>query len=987
MPTQISEAQFEEHIQNYLVKNHGYIKRGSSHYDKQYAVDWEMLTEFIQTTQPRQRAALVDQHSEDFVQQAFSKRLAQQIDSFGILHVLRHGVKDQWVSLDLFYPRPESDLNPDIAANFAKNIFSVMRQCKYSQTNENSLDLVVFINGIPLITMELKTALTWQTVDHAIQQYKSDRDPRELLFQFKRCMVHFAVDTDQVYMCTHLNKLKSRFLPFNLWRDGWAWNPSNPNQDEYNTSYLREDILSPVTVSDLIKHFVIVQKDVEHNEDGKPITKETQIFPRYHQLDVVRKMIAHVQAHHTGNCYLIQHSAWSGKSNSIAWLSHRLVSLHNQDNDTIFDSVIIVTDRRVLDSQLQNTVAQFQHTKWVVQAIDGWSKQLKQALESWAKIIITTIQKFPYIVAEVWELTQQHFAVIIDEAHSSQTGETVKSMKQILKTNNLEGAELQSQNEREDVEDKIVAEMQSRWKLDNVSYFAFTATPKNKTLELFGTQQFDGEYRPFHLYSMRQAIEEWFIVDVLKNYTTFDVYRALLKHIENDPQYKTSEAKKLLINYVDQHNITIKKKIQLVVDHFVDHVRYKIWWKAKAMIVTKSRLHAVLYKLAMDAYLKQQWYGSIKALIAFSWTVSDPETWVEYTESSLNGVSESKTKETFKQNEYKFLIVANKFQTGFDEPLLSAMYVDKKLWWVQAVQTLSRLNRVHPEKDDVLVLDFYNTSDDIKSAFQPYYEASALSQWTDANRLHDMYTKILQLDLFSEQDIEDFATALFSNHTQQKLYALLSPILNRYDSLDSEKKKEIKLITQQYSKDYAFISQLITFTDTSLEKMYVFCRYISKKMKLDWERPPYEIVEDVNMEALKIKKNWQGSIELEKWWAEAFDPMHPGWWAWNMNDDNDILSNIIKDLNDKFGKDLTEIDRVRLNSITKKIEDNVELNKVFVNNPKAKAYIEFNTQFNDEMTGIINESFDFYKKIIDTPEMADYVKEQMFNHLWKKKSS
>jgi len=933
----------------------------------------------------KQWSALVEQHSEDFVQQAFSKRLANQIASFGILHVLRHGVKDQWVSVDLFYARAESTLNPDIAENFRKNNFSVMRQCKYSEKNENSLDLVIFINGIPLITMELKTALTWQTVSDAIKQYKSDRDPKETVFQFKRCTVHFAVDTDQVYMCTNLNKLKSRFLPFNQWRDWWAWNPNNTNHDEYNTSYLREDILSPDTISDLVKHFAIVQKNIEHDEQGKEKTKEVQIFPRYHQLDVVRKTIADVAEKKAWHSYLVQHSAWSGKSNSIAWLSHRLVSLHDEGNNTIFDTVIIVTDRRVLDSQLQNTVKQFQHTKWVVQAIDWGSKQLREALESGAKIIITTIQKFPYIVAEVGELSQQNFAVIIDEAHSSQTGETVKSMKQVLKAEKLEEAEKQSQSEWEDIEDKIIAEMQSRWKLDNVSYFAFTATPKNKTLELFGTKHFDGQFYPFHLYSMRQAIEEWFIIDVLKNYTTFDVYRALLKQIENDPQYKTSEAKKVLIKYVDQHKVTIKKKIQIIVDHFVNNVRFKLWGKAKAMIVTKSRLHAVLYKIAMDAYLKEEWYGSIKSLVAFSWTVVEPEINVEHTEGNMNGVSDTKTKETFKKNDYKFLIVANKFQTWFDEPLLNAMYVDKKLWWVQAVQTLSRLNRVHPEKDDVFVLDFYNSSDDIKECFQPYYEASALSEWTDANRLHDMSTTILQFGLFGEEDIEAFAKALFNNHAQQRLYAILSPILNRYDQIEPEKKKEIKQLTQQYTKDYAFISQLITFTDTSLEKMYVFCRYISKKMKLDRDELPYEIVEDVDMEAFKIKKNWQGSIELEKWWAEAFDPMHPWWGAWGNIDENDILSNIIKDLNEKFGKDLTEIDRVRLNSISKKIEENQDLHHVFVNNSKNKAYIEFNNHFNDEMTSVINESFEFYKKIIDTPEMADYVKEKMFNNIWRKK--
>lgn len=985
MPKQISEAQFEEHIQNYLLAHHNYTKRATSSYDKQYGLDREMLAQFLQTTQPKQWEALVEQHSEDFVQQAFSKRLAQQIESFGLLHVLRHGIKDQWVSVDLFYARPESDLNPDIAELFSKNTFSVMRQCKYSERNENSLDLVVFVNGIPLLTMELKTALTGQTVSDAIKQYKSDRDPKENILQFKRCMVHFAVDTDQVYMCTKLAGLKSRFLPFNKWNEGWAGNPTNSNSDEYNTSYLREDILSPETLSDLIKHFVIVQKETEHDENGKEKVKETQIFPRYHQLDVVRKVITDVQDKQSGKSYLVQHSAWSGKSNSIAWLSHRLVSLHNTNNEVIFDSVIIVTDRKVLDSQLQNTVTQFQHTKWVVQPIDGGSKQLREALEWWAKIIITTIQKFPYIVAEIGELRQQRFAVIIDEAHSSQTGETVKSLKQVLKNENLDEAEKQSEDEWEDIEDKIVAEMESRWRLENVSYFAFTATPKNKTLELFGTKQFDGQFRPFHLYSMRQAIEEWFIIDVLKNYTTFDVYRALLKQIMNDPQYKTSEAKKVLIKYVDQHKYTIRQKIEIIVQHFMNQARFKLGWKAKAMIVTKSRLHAVLYKIAIDVYLKEQGYGNTKALVAFSGTVLDPETNTEHTEANMNGVSEAQTKETFKKNEYKFLIVANKFQTGFDEPLLNVMYVDKKLGWVQAVQTLSRLNRVHPEKDEVFVLDFYNTSDDIKEAFQPYYEASVLSEWTDVNRLHDMRTKLLQLGLFGDEDIEAFAKVFFSNQPQQRLYAILSPILNRFDNREKEKKKETKQTVQQYARDYAFIAQIISFTDTSLEKTYVFCRYLAKKMRLDRDELPYEIVEDVDMEAFKIKKNWQGSIELEKWWAEPFDPMHPWGWGNVKKDEIDILSNIIKDLNDRFGKELNDIDRVKINAMTKKIDENEELHKIFLNNPKHKVYLEFSNHFDDEVLGIMQDWFEFYKKFADRPEISDYIKEKVFEYLWRKK--
>jgi type I restriction enzyme R subunit len=660
------------------------------------------------------------------VKTKFLQRLASEISKRGTLDVLRKGVKDSGCKVQLAFFRPATGLNQATQKLYEANQFTVIRQLRYSENGHQSIDLVLFLNGLPIFTAELKNPLTGQNVQHAITQYRTDRDPKEPLFAFGRCLAHFAIDPDLVYLTTQLQGSKTRFLPFNQGRNGGAGNP--PSWKGFATAYLWEQTWSRDSVLDLIQNFVHVVE--EEDDSGKKTGKKSLLFPRYHQLDAVRRLVSDARARGTGQLYLIQHSAGNGKSNSIAWLAHLLSSLHDAQAKRIFD-IIIITDRRALDRQLQRTVLAFEQTLGLVENIDTTSHQLRQALEAGKTIIVTTLQKFPVIHDQIGELPGKRFAVIIDEAHSSQSGESTKSLKAILSVPNLEEAEQsEGQEEAEDRDDKINDAMQKRGRLPNMSLFAFTATPKQKTLELFGVRKEDGSYEAFSLYSMRQAIEEGFILDVLENYTTYRAYWNLLKKVSDDPRYEQGKAFALLRAFVEQHQHTIEKKVAIMVEHFAAHVRPKIGDRAKAMIVTRSRPLAVRYKLAVDAYLKSHNHD-FKALVAFSGTVTSEG--IDYTEAGMNtatvgmSVSENQTAEVFKGDEYRLLIVANKFQTGFDQPLLHTMYVDKKLGGVNAVQTLSRLNRTCPGKSDTAVIDFANDADEIKKAFEPYYDRTSPS--------------------------------------------------------------------------------------------------------------------------------------------------------------------------------------------------------------------------------------------------------------------
>ena len=842
----------------------GYRSRKHEDYDRTLCLLPRDVVDFVLATQPKEWKKLEQHHGKEAVREQFLKRLAAEIERRSALDVLRNGLKDSGCKFRLAYFRPASGLNEETRRLHAANLFAVVRQLRYSTKNENSLDLVLFLNGIPIFSAELKNPLNGQDVEDAIRQYKTDRDPREPLLAYGRCLAHFAVDPDLVYVTTRLAGPKTRFLPFNQGKFGGAGNPPvSPTQGGYATGYLWEDTWSRDSVLDLLRQFI---HEVEEEDDkGRKTGQRFLIFPRYQQLDCVRKLVSDARATGAGQRYLIQHSAGSGKSFTIAWLAHQLSTLHDAQNRRVFDSIVVITDRRVLDRQLQTTMRQFEQTLGVVENIDKTSRQLKDALESGKTIIVTTLQKFPVIAQEIGELPGQRFALIVDEAHSSQSGESTKSLKAVLSSRSLEDAEKEeshAQTPEEELENTILAEMAKRGRLPNLSTFAFTATPKPKTLELFGVKRADGKFAPFHLYSMRQAIEEGFILDVLANYSTYKAYWRLLKKVADDPRYDKKKAAYLLKSFVELHPHAIAEKVRICAEHFAAKVQGEIGGKAKAMIVTRSRLHAVRYRRAVDTYLAERGYP-FKALVAFSGTVRDGGH--SYTESGMNGFAETQTAKTFEQSEYRFLIVANKFQTGFDQPLLHTMYVDKKLGGVNAVQTLSRLNRTHPQKKGTLVLDFANEAEEIRAAFEPWYETTLLSEATDPNLLYEMQTRLAAFPVYTEADVDAFAKVYFDpKATQDRLYAVLAPVVDRFGTIAEEEQHDFRSQLTDYVRLYAFLAQVLTFADADLEKLHVFARYLRRLLPADRAELPREVQQNIDMESYRVQQTASGAIALER---------------------------------------------------------------------------------------------------------------------------
>ena len=827
----------------------GYLRRTSQDYDPELCLDPDMVVAFIQATQPQEWTRL-KKHYRDQARPRFLRRLSREIAKRGTLDVLRKGVKDVGAKIRLVYFRPASTLNPELQKKYQANLFTIVRQLHYSARPEDkarSLDMAIFLNGIPLFTIELKNPLTGQTYHDGIHQYRTRRDPREPLFAFRRCLAHFAVDPDQVWLTTHLqghkNENDTSFLPFNQGRGTGAGNPiPPPSSNQFATAYLWEEVWARDSVLDLLEHFI---HEIEVEDDkGRKTGERRLIFPRYHQLDAVRRLLADARALGVGQRYLVHHSAGSGKSYTIAWLAHQLATLHDVNDTPVFDSIVVITDRRVLDRQLQRHVRQFEQTRGLVENIDKTSRQLRQALEDGKRIIVTTLQKFPVISDEIESLPGHRFAVLIDEAHSSQSGEQAKHLKSVLSAGSLEAAAKEEGGEVETWEDLIVAEMKTRGPIPNVSSFAFTATPKPKTLELFGTPQPDGSFRPFSLYAMRQAIEERFIMDVLERYTTYRSYWSLLKKAEDDPRYDRRRATALLTAHVELQDHAIEQKVATMVEHFHAFVARQIEDQAKAMIVTRSRLHAVRYKLALDCYLRERGYP-YQTLVAFSGTVTDPDDGQKYTEAGMNGFSERKTAETFKRVEYRFLVVAEKFQTGFDQPFLAVMYVDKKLSSVHAVQALSRLNRIHPDKHTTQVLDFANEADTIREAFQPYYEATLLTEATDPNLLYDLQQKLDDFHFYTPAELDNLARIWVTarpfgfSETQRvwaahpAIHAALQPAADRFKDADKEEQESFRGTLKDYVRLYGFLSQILTFVDPDLEKLYLFARLL-------WRVLPYE---------------------------------------------------------------------------------------------------------------------------------------------------
>ncbi len=967
-----SEKNLEESVEQALLAG-GYRKRVFSDYNKASCLLLEDVLDFLYATQPTMWEQFKQQFRGD-VDEAkthFFQRLTTEIRNRGTLDILRKGIKTQGCHFKLAYYQPSTTLNADLQQLYEGNVFTIVRQLHYSQKNNNSLDLTLFLNGLPLFTAELKNDFTGQTVQDAMRQYMYSRDTAEPLFAYGRCLAHFAVDPELVYMTTQLAGENTRFLPFNQGRNFGAGNP--PNWQDFATSYLWRDIWSKARVLELVQYFI---HHIEEEDDKGRKAKKRLIFPRYHQLDTVRRLVADAYRKGPAQRYLIQHSAGSGKSNTLAWLAYRLSVLQDEHDRLIFDSVIIISDRRVLDQQLQRTIRQFEQTLGVVENIDKNSQQLKEALEKGKKIIVTTLQKFPVIVDEVAAMVGKKFAVIIDEAHSSQTGEDTGSMKKVLTALSLKEAEAEESGEQEDIEDRIVADMRQRGRIANASFFAFTATPKQKTLELFGVPLENGKYEPYSLYTMRQAIEEGFILDVLQNYTTFKAYWHLLKKIETDPHYEPGKAAALLRAFVERHEQTIAMKVETMLEHFHQQVAWRIDGKAKAMIVTTSRLHAVRYCQQVKRYLEQKGYP-YKVLVAFSGKVNDGIN--TYDESSMNsGIPESKTAETFKGDAYRLLIVANKFQTGFDQPLLHTMYIDKKLGGVNAVQTLSRLNRTHPGKEDTMVLDFANEAEHIRQSFQPYYEKASLREGTDPNLLYDLQTQLADFDFYTEDEVQHFAELYFTPKiTQNKLQAALDVVVERYKDALAWEQQDFRHKLTSYLHLYAFLSQIVTFTDSDLTKLYYFSCFLLRKLPIKRDQLPIEVQQNITLDSYRLQQTNKGKVVLERGTYEL-EPMTSKESYVQVQDELEPLSKIIEELNTQFGTNFTEDDKICIQEIENRLNVNSALEaSVKVNSPD-NARLSFEHFVTDQLQEMVDGHFKFYKQVNDDPEFAKVFLDWMF---------
>jgi len=926
---QLSEKTSESGIVASLAASPLYRERPATVFDVAIMLDAEELSAFIQATQPKEWAKLAKQFPGG-ERETLAAQVSSLVAKRGTLEVLRNGISFNGINLQLAFFKPAAGGNPEHQARYAANRFSIVRQVHFStKTPDQSVDMVILLNGLPIVSIELKNHFTGQNIQHAIAQYRR-RDPREVFFA--RCLVHFALDDDAAYMATQLQGKETQFLPFN--RD-----TKNPTiYSHFASSYLWADftdadgrtelgVLKADSLLELIQNYL-------HFERDEKTGKEKFVFPRFHQLMVVRKLLAHAKANGSGQNYLVQHSAGSGKSNSIAWLAHQLANLCGTDDQPVFDSVVVITDRRVLDRQLQDTIKQFEKIKGTVTKIDRNTKQLVKALERGDKIIITTLQKFGF-VGELAKLPGKKFAVIVDEAHSSQTGENVKDLKIVLTSEEQLKAALEKDDEGKN-EDPLESELEkiqkARQKLPHLSFFAFTATPKDKTLELFGVgiagatkeMEMRKRFQPFHEYSMRQAIAEGFILDVLQSYTTYKTYFELVQNekAEGEKLVEELKARRLLLEYVDQHEFAIKRKAHIIVDHFTRKTAHKIGAQAKAMVVTHSRAHAVLYQQAIAEVLREQ-NLPFGLLVAFSGTVTINEQ--KYTEDNMNPPGTGDIAEAFKNPAQRLLVVANKYQTGFDQPLLHTMYVDKKLGGVAAVQTLSRLNRMFPPlKLDTLVLDFVNEQKTIQASFQDYYQRTDLEGATDPNKLYNLKYTLEQMHVFTADDVEQFAQLFIVQKVTSKQ---LAPFFQRivdtgytnlgsehkgqkdYEKLAAEAKEKFRKETARYVRQYSFISQIMTFTDAKLEKFYLFAKLLLKKLPFERVTLPREVMDMVDMDKYRVQEEQNGSIALTAEDATldvTSDDGHRG----KAEDDKERLKIVVQRLNEDYGISFDDADRV-----------------------------------------------------------------------------
>lgn len=981
-PNMLKERAFQTVVKEYLTTVNGYFEGTNDDYNGQYAIDEKQLFLFLEDTQEKSLSKLKEIYKGQYKQKILF-RLDHELKRRGMIDVLRKGIKDYGVQLDFSYFKPPTTLNEDLNELYTKNRLSVTEELIHKEGER--IDLVLFLNGLPVLAFELKNEFTGQDVDDAKHQWMYDRSGKDTLFRFKqRVIACFAVDTSVAFMTTKLNGTKTFFLPFNKGNNGGKGNPVV--EGKIKTHYIWEDVLSRESLLEILDKFVYVKVDEEEDDDGKIKTKETLIFPRYHQRDAVMKVLNHAKAAGPDYSYLIQHSAGSGKTNTISWLSHRLATLHNDQNNAVFNGVIVVTDRKVLDKQLQKAVYQLEHKAGMVAKIEEDSNQLAESLNKGTKIIITTIQKFPFILDKLGTLKDKNYAIVIDEAHSSTSGKNMAALTTSLTLEEAQKLDQEAEDNEPDAEDKILDEINRIGKQGNISFFAFTATPKGSTLKMFGTEDSEGKPQPFHKYTMKQAIQEGFILDVLKNYVTYKTYYRVAKKIEEDPEFESAKATKALSRFVSLHPHNIEQKTEIIVEHFRKVTSKKINGQAKAMVVTASRLHAVRYKLAFDAYIKKKGYKDLKALVAFSGKVKDKGE--EYSEPGMNGISEKKLPSAFDSDDYQVLLVAEKYQTGFDQPKLHTMFVDKKLSGLKAVQTLSRLNRTYEGKEDTFILDFVNDPEDIRKAFEPYYEDTVLKGDVEPNELYSIQQEIDEYMILREEEIDKFVAIIYKNRQTKRDTELsnsyIDPAKSRYDDLEEEEKRDFVSKAKKFNSIYMFVLQITPFKDVDLHKLFVYLRYLLKKISL---KPGTKVnLEDkVVLEYYSLKKQKEGSIILGEDEEEYTVTLDINGGKSNEDPPKDPLTIIIEKLNSKNGTDFGDHEQLNIQQIIDVATNDGSLKTQAQNNPYDDFILGFRRKFKDYVVEGYDKDQDFYDKVLEDDifrsQLEGYIAEHIYGIL------
>ena len=998
------EKRFEEDIESALLKS-GYEKGDLKTYNRERAIDMPKLVAFIEKTQLKQWIRYKKIYGENSEEKLY-RRFQDSVEMHGLLYVLRHGFKDRGVSLKVCAFKPNSTLSDKVMFDYDANILTETRQFRYSNENENTIDIVLSLNGIPIVALELKDQLTGQSVVNAMRQWEEDRNPKELCFhRDTRFLVYFAVDLYEVKMATELKGKDTYFLPFNQGSNGagkvgGAGNPENPNG--YATSYLWEHVLQKDTLMTIIQKYMLHECKETIDKNGKKCFKERMIFPRYHQLDAVSKMLADAKENGAGKNYLIQHSAGSGKSNSIAWLAYGLSNLFDRYDEPIFRSVIVVTDRRVLDSQLQDTIYQFDHVKGTVVKIDKnkTSKDLRDAINAGSKIIITTLQKFPVIFDQVEGTEGKNFAVIVDEAHSSQTGNSAKKLKAALADKEAslrEFAEMEAKSEEEikDEEDIIVEQMLAHGQHKNLSFFAFTATPKRQTLETFGEKDTEGHFHPYHIYSMKQAIDEGFILNVLDHYTTYQDCYKLVNETPENPEVPVSKAVQVIKKYETLHPYVLTQKVAIIVETYRSITAHKINGRAKAMVVTASRLHAVRYYQEIKKYIEDKNYNDINILVAFSGEV-EVKGEKPYTETGMNvrkdgtHIKENQLPKEFAGDEYQILVVAEKYQTGFDEPLLHTMFVDKKLKGVKAVQTLSRLNRTCPGKNDTLIIDFANTNEEIKNAFQPYYEETTLDKSVNVNLIYETQAKLRKYMLYDDEMVQKFIEVYKKSSSKQSdkdlgiITGILKPVISAYEDFNDDKRFMFKKTVRNFCKWYSYITTITRMFDRELEEEYIFCQFLDKLLPGIHDPDMKDIEDKLKLDYFKLKDTFDGEIELEESSKDSELKNSKNVDMGRRVDNYEELNEILKEINDQFNGILTESDRVMMTTLVVKTMSEDEL-KEYARKNDRQVYVHsiFPEFFEKIAMDCYLSQMDAFKKLYENKDLYNVIMNTIANESFK----